>query len=269
MYGSLLKRARAQSHERFVAWAERENAERGRGTSSRRSTATTSSRPTATGPSSVRSTQRVVRSRSARRRSCPTPAVVRWPAATSGMRVTAHAGGCTPADVLVGGSTSCSTSARPSSCTDSSTRRARSSRRARASPIELGDERLMARMAINELTLEQFAGTGSPAQQIDRAKRSSPCCERYKDDFALARAWNEVVVRELTLGRYDSGAESADKLVGDYAKRSGDLAPGPRMPRPTLAYLMVHGGDPRARRHPGVRGGPAGPSSATRRPRRS
>ena len=56
-YDGLLKRARADLHERFVAWAERVNAERGRATwSSRRSSATTSSRRTATGPSSGRST---------------------------------------------------------------------------------------------------------------------------------------------------------------------------------------------------------------------
>ena len=53
---------------------------------------------------------------------------------------------------------------------------------------------------INELMLDQFTGTGSSTQQIERAKAIIKVLERYDDDFALARAWNEVTFRELTAG---------------------------------------------------------------------
>ena len=65
---------------------------------------------------------------------------------------------------------------------------------------ELGDERLEARMAINELMHDQYTGSGSFGQQIDRANEIIAVLERHGDDFALARAWNEVVFREVTRG---------------------------------------------------------------------
>ena len=66
-YQGLLKRSRAQLHEQFVTWADVVNAERGRATDSRRSSATTSSRLIGTDPSSVRSTSTASSSASGRR----------------------------------------------------------------------------------------------------------------------------------------------------------------------------------------------------------
>ena len=69
---------------------------------------------------------------------------------------------------------------------------------------QLGDERLVARMTIDEPMLDQFTGTGSWTQQIDRAKAIIKVLERYDDDFALSRAWNEVTFREITRGQFEA-----------------------------------------------------------------
>ena len=97
-------------------------------------------------------------------------------------------------------------------------------------------------MATNSLTLEQYAGTGSAAHQVEAAKDLVTVLERYGDDLALARAWSEVLVRELTLGRYEAAVLSADKLA-DHAAAAGDARLAAQG-APAVAYLMVHGPTP-------------------------
>ncbi len=242
-YGSLLKRARAQLHERFVTWAERVNRERGREQEFEEILGYHLEQAfryrTELGP--VDAEGRAIAERAASKLSNAgrramargdIPACVSLLTRAAALLPTSSVGRLDilfdlgEALVLHGQLDEART------LVEEGTRLA----------IELDDGRLVARMAINELTLEQYAGTGSAAHQIDRAKEIIQTLQRYEDDVALARAWNEVVVRELTLGRYDSGAESADKLV-DYAKRSGDQRLTAHA-APTLAYLMVHGQTP-------------------------
>ena len=82
IYNGLLKRTRATLHVDFVCWADRINAERGRGSSSRRSSAITSSRRSATCASSGLSTRRAGTSAATRRGAWRRPAGARSPAAT-------------------------------------------------------------------------------------------------------------------------------------------------------------------------------------------
>jgi class 3 adenylate cyclase/tetratricopeptide (TPR) repeat protein len=114
---------------------------------------------------------------------------------------------------------------------------------------QLGDERLVARMAINELMLDQFTGTGSWTQQVEKAKEIIKVLERYDDDFALARAWNEVTFREITRGQYEAATVSSDMMVA-HARRAGSERLAGQA-APAVAYLMVHGATPVA---DGIRG---------------
>ena len=75
-YLGILKRARASMHERFADWAERVNRERGRESSSRRSSATTSSRHTGISPSWGRSTTTESSSAAGRPEISPVPGTV-------------------------------------------------------------------------------------------------------------------------------------------------------------------------------------------------
>ena len=266
-------RARS-SHERFVAWAERVN-RRARPRAGVRGDPRLPPRAGVPLPdaSSGRSTPRAARSPSARRDEARrTPAGARWPAATSRRRVSLlkRAAAALLPDDSVGRLDilfDLGESAHPA-------RRARrgagrSSRRARGSPSELGDERLKARMVINELMLDQFTGSGS-ARAADRASASEviDVLERYEDDFALARAWNEVVFRELTRGQYAAATVSADMLVATTRgapadeRLAGQVAPAARVPHGPRRDARV-GGDP------GLRRAPRRPSAATGRPRRS
>ena len=242
-YGSLLKRARAQLHERFVTWAERVNRERGREQEFEEILGYHLEQAfryrTELGPLDAEGREIAERgatklSNAGRRAMArgDMPACVSLLRRAAALLPTSSVGRLEilfdlgEALVLHGQLDEAHTLIKEG---------------ARLA-MELGDERLLARMAIDELTLEQFAGTGSAAQQIERAKEIIVTLERHHDDFALARAWNEVVVRELTLGRYDSGSESADRLVA-HARRAGDqrlAAQG----APALAYLMVHGQTP-------------------------
>jgi tetratricopeptide (TPR) repeat protein len=114
---------------------------------------------------------------------------------------------------------------------------------------QLGDERLVARMTIDELMLEQFTGAGSWTQQIERAKAIIKILERYDDDFALSRAWNEVTFREITRGQFEAATVSSDMMVA-HARRAGSERLAGQA-APAVAYLMVHGATPVAE---GIRG---------------
>ena len=91
VYRRLLKRTRAQMHERFVDWADRVNGDRAAGVR-RGHRPTTSSRRTATWPSSGRWTTTAASSASARASGWPAPASGRSSAATCTPRPASCAG---------------------------------------------------------------------------------------------------------------------------------------------------------------------------------
>ena len=169
-YPSLLKRARATLHERFVSGRSRSTASAAARRSSRRSSATTSSRPFATARSWGRSTPRAGRSRARLRKLASRPARL-LPRRHAGLRVAAQA---RAAAVLPTGSP-----ARLGILFDLGEAMIGHGAFDDARELitdglriaeQLGDERLVARMTIDELMLDQFTGTGSWTQQIDRAK---------------------------------------------------------------------------------------------------
>ena len=106
----------------------------------------------------------------------------------------------------------------------------------------IGDERRKARMVINELMHDQFTGSGSLAQQVERAHEVIAILEPYDDNYALARAWNEIVLREVARGQYAAATVASDRVV-DYARLAGSerLA---RQVAPAVSYLMVHSATP-------------------------
>ena len=97
-------------------------------------------------------------------------------------------------------------------------------------------------MVINELMHDQFTGTGSLSHQVERANTTIAILERHGDDYALARAWNEVMLREVARGQYAAATTASDRVL-EHARRVGsDRLAG--QVAPAVSYLMVHGATP-------------------------
>jgi class 3 adenylate cyclase/tetratricopeptide (TPR) repeat protein len=243
VYGSLLKRARATMHERFVAWAERVNAERGRETEFEEIHGYHLEQAyryrIELGPLDAEG-RSIAERASAKLSNAGRRAMNRGdiPASVSLLkRAAAVLPGDSPArlDIMFDlGETLIQHGDLEEAKTliDEGIRVAG----------EIGDERRRARMMINELMHDQFTGSGSWAQQIERAKEVIEVLERHNDDFALARAWNEVVFREVTRGQYAAATRSSDRLV-EHARRAGSERLAGQI-APAVAYLMVHGATP-------------------------
>ena len=76
-------------------------------------------------------------------------------------------------------------------------------------------------------------------QRAARRSRSSgrkaiiKVLERYDDDFALARAWNEVTFREITRGQYEAATVASDMMVAHARARRQRAPRGPGGARPS------------------------------------
>ncbi len=268
VYGSLLKRARATTHERFVAWAERENAERGRGTEFEEIHGYHLEQAyryrTELGP--IDAEGRAIAERAAEKLS------------NAGRRAMNR--GDFPA------SESLFKRAATVLQTDDPRRldilfdlgeiliQRGELEAARAVILEglqvadtIGDERRKARMVINELMHDQFTGSGSLAQQVERAREVIAILEPYEDNYALARAWNEIVLREVARGQYAAATVASDRVVELRATSpTTSASPGRSRPPPRTSWCAA----PR----PCRKGSRAATSSsrasgATGRPRRS
>ena len=244
-YGGLLKRVRAGLHERFVAWAERVNRERGRETEFEEILGyhLEQAYRYRTELGVIDDHAREVGQRAAIK------------LASAGRR--AFARGDLPAAISL---LSRATGVLPPSSTDRveiliDLGEAQTAAgafpdatgtldQAREIATRLEDDRLSARAAVVRLVLELYtsSGEGASSRAIDQALHLVAALERHGDDAALARAWRIIMGAQFTLGRLEEAAEAADKVV-TYATQAGDQRLAARS-APAIAYLMVHGPTP-------------------------
>lgn len=244
-YGSLLKRARAQMHERFVAWAERVNKERGREQEFEEILGYHLEQAyryrTELGP--VDDAARTIAERGAAKLSAAGRRAFGrgdLPAAISLLR---RAAGLTPdtqparvellaevAEALVA----------HGAFEDAGEVLDEAGERAQA----LADPRLDARVAVIRLLLGLYVASeeSSASSSIEQAKALISTLEPLDDDAGLARAWRIVMANEFTLGRLSEAAEAADQVV-EHATRAGDQRLAGRS-APAIAYVLVQGPTP-------------------------
>ena len=149
----------------------------------------------------------------------------------------------------------------------------RSSPRARGSPSELGDERLVARMAINELMLDQFTGSGQLGT-ADRARegRSSRSSSATTTTSRSPARGTRSTFRELTRGPV-RGRDASSVGHAGRARAAGRQRAARRPGR--AGRRVPHGPrrDARARRDPRLRRAarqhPRQPQDRGDRPRRA
>ena len=247
VYASLLKRARATLHERFVTWAERVNRERGREQEFEEIHGYHLEQAyryrTELGPLDAEG--RAIAERASAKLANAGPAcLVTWRHA--GLGLAARAGRRGPPH---GVPRAARDPVRPRRGDDrprsrSTTPRASIDRGRRIARADRATSALVARMAINGLMLDQFTGDRQrDAPDRGRARRSS----RSSSDTETTSRWPahgiEVTFREITLGQYEAATVSSDRLV-DHARRGRRASASPRQAAPAVAYLMIHGATP-------------------------
>ncbi len=224
-YGSLLKRARAQLHERFVVWAERVNRERGREQEFEEILGYHLEQAyryrTELGP--IDAEGRAIAQRAvAKLGSAGRRAFARGdlPASASLLRRAIDL--LAPDDrawietmidlgeVLVEAGDFGEATAILDACIEAAD--------------ALGDALLRARGRLGRLGIALYAeemGGGAIAQALEEATATIPLFEAADDDAGLARAWRLIGSIHSTTGRYGDAAEAAQRVV-DHGRRAGD-----------------------------------------------
>jgi class 3 adenylate cyclase/tetratricopeptide (TPR) repeat protein len=223
-YGSLLKRARAQLHERFVQWAERINRERGREEEFEEILGYHLEQAyryrTELGP--IDAEGRTIGARAAAKLGAAgrralgrgdIPAAVNLLDRASGLMDTTSP---ERVDTL----TDLSEARLEAGDTDGSRRAVAM---AAAAAQELGDERLKARARLRELALDAFyAAEPIPVSEaLSGANEAMRVLEQHADTAGLGGAWRLVFFLEGSAGHYDQAAAAAERVV-DYAEQAND-----------------------------------------------
>ena len=222
-YQSLLKRARAQLHERFVTWAERVNRERGREREFEEILGYHLEQAFRyrTELGSLDDETRAIGARGSEK------------LASAGRR--AFARGDMPAAAnLLGRAASLLDPADPVAIElsiDRAEALVEGGRfvdalsvidEARDQAARIDDERLTARALLARLGHELFGGELTDVNRaIDTAHQAIATFERAEDPAGLARAWRFLMLIHGTLGRYEDAAEAARSVL-DHARRAGD-----------------------------------------------
>ena len=244
-YGSLLKRSRAQLHERFVTWAERVNRERGREEEFEELNGYHLEQAyryrLELGPLDAHGRElaerAAVKLSNAGRRAfarSDIPAAVGLLRRAADLSETEMPGrvellGELGEALVVQGSFD-----QAATVLDGAAGDARS----------IGDECLIARVRVTRLMLglyvkeEEESATASIAAAEDVIRTF----EAHEDDEGLARAWRIVMANQFTLGNLDQAGLAAEQVV-EHAVRAGDQRLASRS-APAVAYVMVHGPTP-------------------------
>jgi class 3 adenylate cyclase/tetratricopeptide (TPR) repeat protein len=222
-YGSLLKRARAQLHERFVTWAERVNRERGREREFEeilgyhleqafRYRTELGSLDDETRSLGARGAQKLASAgrRAFARGDMPAAAnllgraaALLDPADPVGIEL-----GIDRAEALVEGGLFADALTGVEEAEEQATR--------------IGDERLAARVQLARLGHELFGGELSDVNRaIDTAHQAIATFESGGDPAGLARAWRFLMLIHGTLGRYEDAADAARNVL-DHARQADD-----------------------------------------------
>ena len=224
-YGSLLKRARAQMHERFVTWAERVNRERGREEEFEEILGYHLEQAyryrTELGPLDAEGRTLAARA-AAKLGNAGRRAFARGdlPAAASLLRRTvALLGPDDPVRIenqaeLGEALLEAGDFAEATEVLDA----------AIAGAEAIGDGRLRARARLGRLGIALYAEeleTGAAGRALDEATEAAALFERHADDAGVARAWRLVGSIHATSGRYEAAADAAQRVV-EHATRAGD-----------------------------------------------
>jgi class 3 adenylate cyclase/tetratricopeptide (TPR) repeat protein/type II secretory pathway predicted ATPase ExeA len=240
-YGSLLKRARAGLHERFVVWAERVNRERGRELEFEEILGyhLEQAYQYRTSLGMIDAEAADVGERAARKLSSSGRRALQrgdLPAAVGLLRrSTALLADTSPfriellvdlADALLqqGAFDDCK------AVLDE----------ARAGAAAIDDQRLGARVALLEAGRAQFVGgTGFASVALEAVANAVPILERAGDDAGLARAARLEMYTQVMTGRLNDATSAAARIV-EHARRAGDERLVTRSTAP-IAYILVHG----------------------------
>jgi len=106
---------------------------------------------------------------------------------------------------------------------------------------ELGDARLKRRVQLVQVGLDVWApGATLPASDAVAATAEAiKELEPLGDDAGIARGWRVLMTLQAMLGRYEEAAASADRLI-DHAARAGDKRLGSRS-APAISFTLIHG----------------------------
>ena len=86
-----------------------------------------------------------------------------------------------------------------------------------------GDERLSARLALEQLALDLYRSESTRGDEAtETTRRAIEVFDRAGDQPGLARAWRLTMLTHGTVGRFEDATRAAERFV-DYATRAGDL----------------------------------------------
>jgi tetratricopeptide (TPR) repeat protein len=244
-YGSLLKRSRAQLHERFVTWAERVNRERGREEEFEEINGYHLEQAyryrTELGPLDAHGRELAARAAvklgNAGRRAfarSDIPATIGLLRRAATLYETEMPGrvellGELGEALVVQGSFDQAASVLDDAAGDAQS---------------IGDPCLVARVRVTRLMLRLYVKEDeeTATASIAAAEDLIRILEPYDDDEGLARAWRIVMANQFTLGNLDQAGRAAEHVV-EHALRAGDVRLASRS-APAVAYVMVHGPTP-------------------------
>ena len=243
-YGSLLKRARAALHERFVTWAERVNRERGRELEFEEILGYHLEQAYIyrTGLGVVDAGARDVGERAAEKLSnAGRRALGRGdlPAAASLLKRSVD---LLPPDSAF----------RLELLVDLGETYAQTGRFDEAAGVlddaiaqaqRAVDARLEVRARLERAQVDRFRGVdGAMARAAQAAQEAIATLEPLGDNAGLARAWRTLVLVEVLQGRLARASEATDKVIR-HARAAGDTRIASRA-APGIAYILLHGPTP-------------------------
>jgi class 3 adenylate cyclase/tetratricopeptide (TPR) repeat protein len=83
----------------------------------------------------------------------------------------------------------------------------------------IGDERLAARAEVGLIMIEQLSGAVS--EPLERAQRAMRVLESHDDEAGIALAWRSIASVHMKAGRYEEAASAAEETMV-HAERAGD-----------------------------------------------
>ncbi len=243
-YGSLLKRARAALHERFVAWAERVNRERGRELEFEEILGYHLEQAYVyrTGLGIVDAEARAVGVRAAEKLS------------NAGRRALGRGDLSAAASLLKRSVDLLATESafRLELLVDLGETYAQSGRFEDAATVldgaieqatATGDARLEVRARLERAQVDRFRGVeGAMANAARAARAAIEVLEPLSDDAGLARAWRTLVLVEVVQGRFTAASQATQKVI-HHAQEAGDARIASRA-APGVAYILLHGPTP-------------------------
>ena len=107
---------------------------------------------------------------------------------------------------------------------------------------ELHEPRLEVRADLLAVNIEQFRGGGSASRALETARQGIAVLEAADDRAGLARAWRLIMMTELNQGHLDEAASAVEHVVTESGA-AGDQRLASRSAT-AIAYVLLHGPTP-------------------------